>query len=186
MKNLIFSQFHSAKIDKYLVSNFIATFRDSFSESEGEQEGKLIAELAHALITGTNSEDIYAFSATKNNEIVGAIICSRLLFEKPINCFILGPVAVLPNFQNQGIGKALINFGKKQLTSEGVELLFTYGDPNFYRKLGFQPVSETQIAAPYPLSMPIGWLAQSLNQQGLPQIHGQAQCVKALNNPQYW
>jgi putative acetyltransferase len=32
----------------------------------------------------------------------------------------------------------------------------TYGDPAYYGKVGFLPVAEHVVPAPFPLSMPIG------------------------------
>ena len=49
----------------------------------------------------------------------------------------LGPVSVLPEYQRQGIGKALINEGLsllKELGSRGCALV---GDPNYYKRFGF-------------------------------------------------
>jgi predicted N-acetyltransferase YhbS len=57
----------------------------------------------------------------------------------------------------------LIQFGLETLSKDGVELAITYGDPNFYSKVGFQSVTEAVVPAPIPLQHPEGWLAQSLN-----------------------
>ena len=54
----------------------------------------------------------------------------------------LGPVSVLPEYQRQGIGKALINEGLsllKQLGGQGCALV---GDPNYYKRFGFKNFPE--------------------------------------------
>jgi putative acetyltransferase len=50
----------------------------------------------------------------------------------------IGPGSVLPEYQEQGIGKSLINQGLsllKELRAQGCTLV---GDPNYYRQFGFQ------------------------------------------------
>ncbi len=58
------------------------------------------------------------------------------------NWYGLGPVSVLPEYQRQGIGKALIEEGLsrlKRLNAQGVCLV---GHPEYYRKFGFRNVPE--------------------------------------------
>ena len=161
-------------------------FNITFSDSEGDEEGVLIGGLAYELITETESADQYGFVAVDEGKIVGAIIFSRLRFESKIEAFILAPVAVLTAYQGKGTGQKLIRFGIDRMRRSGVELLVTYGDPRFYSKLGFEPITEEIIQAPLTLSMPEGWLAQNLTGDSLAPIPGRTQCVKALNKPVYW
>jgi hypothetical protein len=42
-----------------------------------------------------------------------------------------------------------------------------WGDPAFYRRVGFKNVSETDLPAPQPLQQPQGWIAQSLTEAPL-------------------
>ncbi len=52
----------------------------------------------------------------------------------------LGPVSVLPAYQRQGIGKALIGEGLARLKARGARGCCLVGHPEYYRKLGFQNV----------------------------------------------
>ena len=88
--------------------------------------------------------------------------------------------------QGKGLGQKLIKFGIQQLRSHGVELVFTYGDPNFYSKAGFAKISEDVVEAPKKLTYPDGWLAQTLTNEGITSELGVAKCVEALNKQQYW
>jgi predicted N-acetyltransferase YhbS len=54
-----------------------------------------------------------------------------------MDAYILSPVAVHTDHQGQGVGQQLINFGIQHLKEDGVTLIFTYGDPEFYKKLAF-------------------------------------------------
>ena len=138
------------------------------------------------LIASTDIHDLYGFVASEAKEIIGCIFFSRLTFESDIRAFLLSPVAIHTNFQRKGIGQKLINFGLNALKADGVELVFTYGDPNYYCKVGFSPITEELIKAPLKLSYPAGWLAQSLVSSEIPSIPGNSRCVAAFNKPKIW
>lgn len=161
-------------------------FSKVFSDSEGEAEGSLIGSLVFDLMKFTGSEDIYGFVATENDQIIGSIFFTRLTFENAINAFILSPVAIHTSHQRKGIGQNLINFGINHLKEEGVQLAFTYGDPNFYSKVGFKCITEKTAKAPLKLTQPEGWLCQSLVGDDIKPIAGNSRCVEALNKHEYW
>ena len=164
----------------------IALFTTVFSNSEGREEGLLIGNLVSELIATTDTQDLIGFVATVQNEIIGAIFFSRLTFENNANAYILSPVAVQTQHQRQGVGQQLITFGINHLKDSSVDLVFTYGDPKYYSKVGFTQVSEEIIKAPLQLTYPEGWLAQSLTGSVVVPISGTSQCVAALNKQVYW
>lgn len=157
-----------------------------FSHAEGTDEGQLIGALVADLLKENYGDDVYGYAAGDNNQLVGCILFSRLRFEVEKNAFILSPVAVRSDRQGQGIGQALITFGIEALKSKGVELIMTYGDPNFYGKVGFAPVSFDAIKPPFNLTQPEGWIGQSLVDTDIESISGRVTCVKALMNEVYW
>lgn len=161
-------------------------FTKVFSESEGQSEGLLIGKLVHDLMGSTDPKDFYGFTAKENGQIIGSIFFSRLILNSDVSAFILSPVAIHTDYQGQGIGQKLINFGINYLKESGVDLVFTYGDPNFYKKVGFKTISEKIVKAPLKLKYPIGWLCQSLGSNEIEPIAGNSYCVDALNHPEYW
>jgi len=161
-------------------------FTKTFSDSEGQSEGLLIGNLVYELMTSTNAHDLYGFVATENEQIVGSIFFSKLTFESKVNAFLLSPVAIHTSYQGKGIGQKLIDFGLNTLTKNGVELAITYGDPNFYSKVGFRIITEKLVKAPLKLTQPEGWLGQSLVSDEIEPIAGNSYCVEALNKPEYW
>lgn len=161
-------------------------FQQTFSDSEGETEGKVIGDLACNLMQQTKAKDLFVFVATEKEKIVASIIFSRLTFEDNTNAFLLAPVAVHTKYHGKGVGQALINFGLNILREQGVTLAFTYGDIRFYSKVGFSIINESIIKAPLPLSYPEGWLGQSLTGGEVQVIAGLTRCVKALNHKVYW
>jgi predicted N-acetyltransferase YhbS len=54
----------------------------------------------------------------------------------------LGPISVLPGYQGQGIGKALVNEGVSLLKEMGGRGCALVGDPNYYKRFGFQNFPE--------------------------------------------
>lgn len=74
----------------------------------------------------------------------------------------LSPVAVATNEQGKGVGQKLINHGVSYLNVNNTDLLLTYDEPNYYSKVVFNPISENVVSAPFKLTQPEGWLAQSL------------------------
>jgi putative acetyltransferase len=157
-----------------------------FSDSEGQSEGTLIGNLACELMTETDKKDLYGFVAIEHEKIIGCIFFSRLTFDSGICAFILSPVAVHTDHQGKGVGQQLINYGIKRLKEDGVELVMTYGDLNFYSKVGFNPIKEEIVKAPFQLTYPQGWLGQSLISNSVEPIAGHSSCVKALSKPEYW
>ena len=164
----------------------ILLFEKTFSDSEGATEGKFIGKLVRKLIGTTDEKDIFGFCTVNNGTLIGSIFFGRLFLPTEINAFMLSPVAVPTVYQRKGIGQSLINYGLEQLKTEGVELVVTYGDPNYYNKVGFQAISEDILAPPYELTCPKGWQAQSLVSTPISPIQGKSQCVKAFRNQEYW
>ncbi len=161
-------------------------FIQTFSDSEGQSEGETIGHLVRDFMNSTDSNNLYCFVAKENEQIIASIFFTRMIFESGISAFILAPVAVHTGHQGKGIGQKLINFGLNTLKENGVELAITYGDPNFYSKVGFTVMTEKVVPAPLKLEYPEGWLAQSLVGGEIEPITGKSHCVEALNKPELW
>ncbi len=157
-----------------------------FSASEGAEEGKLIGELAGALFLTSSESDLFNCVAEIDGQIVGSIFFSRMIFENENAVFILAPVAVGSDYQGKGIGQDLIKHGLHEIQKRGVSFVLTYGDPNFYKKVGFHEISSEVVRPPFKLSQPAGWLGQSLCARPVESLLGDSSCVKALNSPVYW
>lgn len=157
-----------------------------FSDAEGQSEGVLIGNLTYDIVTSTDAQDLYGFMATENEQIIGSIFFTRLTFESDVNAFLLSPVAIHTSYQGKGIGQKLINFGINHLKENRVSIVFTYGDPDFYSKVGFNLITEKIAKAPLKLTQPEGWLAQSLVSDEVEPIAGNSYCVEAFNKPEIW
>ncbi|MBJ7551709.1 GNAT family N-acetyltransferase [Marinomonas ostreistagni] len=164
----------------------VGLFSSVFAASEGEKEGVMLAHLTEQLSSLLDDESVLGFAAYEDETLIGAIFFSRLQFETPVTVYMLSPVAVATEQQGKGIGQALIQFGLKALKARSVEVVITYGDPAYYSKVGFEPLSETVIQAPVKLSMPFGWLGQSLDGQPIPVMADRPSCVEPFKDPVYW
>jgi putative acetyltransferase len=54
------------------------------------------------------------------------------------NWYGLGPVSVLPKYQGQGVGKALIHEGLSRLKGLGARGCCLVGHPDYYKRFGFK------------------------------------------------
>lgn len=163
-----------------------ALFRAAFTASEGAAEGAVIAALATVLASTLDDDEVLGLGALRDGSIVGAVFFTRLRFKGDLRVYMLAPVAVAPGFQGLGIGQALIRHGLEALRQRCVAFVVTYGDPGFYGKVGFEALSEDTVRAPLTLSMPFGWLGQSLTGDPIPALADRPTCVEAFRDPAYW
>lgn len=173
-------------LDKAKQADIANLFTSTFAFSEGEKEGELIGCLAAQLAAQIDHHDIICLGTCAADALIACAFFSRLRFSKPVHVYLLGPVAVRTDLQKQGIGQALIQHGLADLQARAVAVVVTYGVPSIYAKVGFQPLAESLLHAPLKLSMPFGWLGQSLTAEPIPVMDGRPLCVKELNHPAYW
>ncbi|UNU26956.1 GNAT family N-acetyltransferase [Microcoleus vaginatus] len=114
-----------------------------------ENEAKLVDRLRGIAST-------FSFLAVQADRIVGHIFFSLVAVEGKCssNLSILGlaPVAVLPNYQRQGIGTLLIQHGLKECGRSGVQAVVVLGHPDFYSRFGFIPASRKSLKCEYDVS----------------------------------
>ena len=117
---------------------------------DSDAEANLIDALRESAIP------IISLVAEENGQLVGHILFSPVTLDgnKPnISIAGLGPMAVLPDWQNQGIGSRLVEEGLKQCKRSGYEVVVVLGHPNYYPRFGFSPFSyavlliDTRLAA---------------------------------------
>ena len=66
------------------------------------------------------------------------------------DALLLGPLAVHPDFQNDGLGSALIRVALDAARERGHGLVFLVGDAPYYQRHGFQQVPRGRIQLPGP------------------------------------
>jgi len=81
--------------------------------------------------------------AEMDGRVIGHIAFSPVaISDGSPNWYGLGPVSVLPEYQRQGIGTALIKEGLSRLKGMKAQGCCLVGHPDYYRKLGFRNMSE--------------------------------------------
>lgn len=81
--------------------------------------------------------------AEREGQVIGHIALSPLrISDGTANWYGLGPVSVLPEYQRQGIGKALMQEGLARLKGMHAGGCCLVGHPDYYRKFGFANTSE--------------------------------------------
>jgi len=93
-----------------------------------------------------------------DGEIVGHIMFSRM--QAPFRTLGLAPVSVAPHRQRSGIGGRLIREGLDRARRAGWQVVIVLGDPDYYRRFGFDPALaqgfESPYAGPYLMALPLG------------------------------
>jgi len=77
----------------------------------------------------------------------------------------LGPLAVQPHRQRNGMGIALVQAGLARATEAGVPFVFLVGDEPYYRRAGFQVAVAGRLQMPGPVDAH-RLLVRDLNDQG--------------------
>jgi len=175
-------------------SVIVDLFRETFAASEGASEGASIGALVRDLLDGTLPEDIRVFiaedaedEAAEDGTPTAVAIFTRLSYvQDDRTVFLLSPLAVATARQGLGIGQELLGQALEALRSDGVDVVLTYGDPAFYGKVGFAPLSRDMAHPPLPISRPEGWLGRSLEADGFAPLAGPSTCVMALRDPHLW
>ena len=102
------------------------------------QEGELIDALR------ANGGVLLSLVAVSGGKIVGHILYSPIV----VGAFkgaALGPMAVLPNYQRQGIGSRLVAAGNRRVAEAGHPFVIVLGHAGFYPRFGFRPASTLRI-----------------------------------------
>ena len=101
---------------------------------------------------------------------------------------ILGPLAVMPDVQKQGIGGKLIQKGLEILSTSGVDLVFVLGHPTYYPRFGFKPAGELGFEPSYPIpeKNADAWMVQELRPGVIGSFSGRVICADSLDDPKYW
>ncbi|PKQ19553.1 MAG: GNAT family N-acetyltransferase [Actinobacteria bacterium HGW-Actinobacteria-6] len=94
----------------------------------------------HLIVDALRAADALYVSlvAITQGRVIGHIAFSEArLDDSATGWFLLGPVAVLPAFQGQGTGSALVESGLERLREGGARGCVLVGDAAFYGRFGF-------------------------------------------------
>jgi putative acetyltransferase len=90
--------------------------------------------------------------AEQDGQVVGHILFSDLPIINEagtVPALALAPMAVLPEFQNQGIGSALVRRGLEVCKEQGHRIVVVVGHPQFYPRFGFSSEMAAHLDSPF-------------------------------------
>lgn len=87
--------------------------------------------------------------ATVADRVVGHVVCTRAhVADTPVVG--LGPLGVLPAYQKQGVGSALMHAVLAAADAVNEPMVVLLGHPEYYPRFGFEPASNHGIEPPNP------------------------------------
>lgn len=131
-------------------------------------EGQLVRKLLESGEGGLVSLGaLGALGAVADGDLLGHILFSPVSLEgSPQPVCGLAPMAVLPPWQRQGIGGALIKAGLEACRAAGYGGVVVLGHPDYYPRFGFQRADIWGIRCQYP-APPEAFMALPLVEGGL-------------------
>jgi putative acetyltransferase len=121
-------------------SDDVMAVRDLNRRAFGQDQESNIVDALRA-----NGAALLSLVATVNDQVVGHIMYSPVSVGGKAEGAALGPMAVVPEFQRQGIGSKLIEAGNRKLKDSGCPFILVVGHADYYPRFGFRPASEHGI-----------------------------------------
>jgi putative acetyltransferase len=113
--------------------------------------GEVVANLVDDLRESVAQGEGVSLVADERNEVVGHVMFTPSLLDatrRLVSVQVLSPVGVLPPWQRQGVGTAMIRRGLELLLDRDVPVVFVEGPPEYYSRLGFEPGAEQGFRKP--------------------------------------
>ena len=125
------------------VYKVVKTVFETAEHSDGNEQ-----DLVVALRKSKNFIPELSLVAIQDKKIVGYILFTKINIGK-YEELALAPLAILPEYQKQGIGKKLIEKGHKIAKGLGFHYTVVLGSEKYYPKFGYVPASQYGIKAPF-------------------------------------
>ena len=131
------------KEDYEVIYNLVKIAFETAEHSDGNEQD-LVVELRDS----NNFIPQLSLVAVQDNKIVGYILFTKIKIGK-YEELALAPLAILPEYQKQGIGKQLIEKGHQIAKKLGYHYSVVLGSQTYYPKSGYVPAIEYGIKAPF-------------------------------------
>jgi putative acetyltransferase len=162
----------TAKIRAEEAGDLIAIGQINRAAFERPDEARLVNQLRE------RKAILHSLVAETRGVIVGHALFTPMLLHRPSGVLrviaALGPVAVLPDRQGQGIGSALIRDGIRRLRARGYALLAVLGHASYYPRFGFVMASTRGVRCAYEGILDEAFMVLTLAGDALPAMSGEA------------
>ena len=138
------------------VYNVVKTAFETAEHSDGNEQ-----DLVNELRNSDNFIPELSLVAIENNKIVGYILFTKIKIGNNTE-IALAPLAVLPEYQKQGVGSKLIEEGHKIAKKLGYHFSIVLGSEKYYPKFGYVPAIQYGIEAPFDVFSE-NFMAKKLN-----------------------
>ncbi|HYM80949.1 MAG TPA: N-acetyltransferase [Candidatus Limnocylindria bacterium] len=151
---------------------------------ETEADHPSVREINEAAFGGTIEADLVealrkdahphlSLVAEREGRVVGHVFFSPATIDAdaPFEIFALGPMAVRPEHQRQGIGSALIERGLEECRRLGRDVVLVLGHPTYYPRFGFRPAVEHGLRCEWPVPDDV-FMVRELREGALSQRRG--------------
>lgn len=91
-----------------------------------------------------------SFAAVEGGVLIGSVIQTRIRVGDHLGS-LLGPLAVLPDYEGRGIGRNLVDLATKATQDAGLDFVLLVGDRAYYQPLGFHPTTLQAVGFPAPV-----------------------------------
>lgn len=131
------------KKDYETIYSLVKQAFDSAEQADGNEQ-----DLVNELRKGEAFIPELSLVAKKDGKLVGHIMFTKAMVGTQV-ILALAPLSVLPEYQRQGIGTALIKEGHHIAKELGYEYCVVLGSETYYPRVGYLPADILGIKAPF-------------------------------------
>lgn len=124
-------------------ADYKQVFEVNVQAFETDLEAKLVETLRSKV------EPLISLVAVVEEQVVGHILFTPVTVDDCVKggaaLMGLGPMAVLPRYQDRGIGSRLVEEGLARCRALGTEAVFVLGHADYYPRFGFEPAKRLAL-----------------------------------------
>jgi putative acetyltransferase len=131
-----------------------------------------------------NCDGLLSLVALQHENIIGHILFSPVTIEGNhggLKGMGLAPMAVLPEFQRQGVGSGLVQAGIEILRESKCPFIIVLGHPEYYPRFGFEPASRYRIRSQWEGVPDPAFMILWLDKTGINHVSGVAKYRDEFN-----